>query len=47
MIRVVVVDDHPMVRTGLRVFLSETADVTVVGELSDGDNALGLVAPLP
>ena len=43
MIRVVVVDDHPMVRTGLRVFLSESADVAVVGELSDGDNALGLV----
>ena len=43
MIRVLVVDDHPMVRTGLRVFLSESSDVAVVGELSDGDSALTFV----
>jgi DNA-binding NarL/FixJ family response regulator len=43
LIRVLVVDDHPMVRTGLRVFLAETTDVTVVGELSDGDSALSVV----
>jgi DNA-binding NarL/FixJ family response regulator len=42
-IRVLVVDDHPMVRTGLRVFLSESSDVAVVGELSDGDSALTFV----
>jgi DNA-binding NarL/FixJ family response regulator len=42
-IRVVLVDDHPMVRTGLRVFLSESTDVAVVGELSDGENAVSLV----
>jgi len=42
-IRVLVVDDHPMVRTGLRVFLSESSDVAVVGELSDGDSALSFV----
>ena len=43
MIRVLVVDDHPMVRTGLRVFLSESTDVVVVGELSDGDAVLAVV----
>jgi DNA-binding NarL/FixJ family response regulator len=32
-----------MVRTGLRVFLSESSDVAVVGELSDGDAALSFV----
>jgi len=42
-IRVLVVDDHPMVRTGLRVFLSESTDVVVVGELSDGDAVLSVV----
>jgi DNA-binding NarL/FixJ family response regulator len=42
-IRVLLVDDHPMVRTGLRVFLSESSDVTVVGELSDGEAALTFV----
>ena len=43
MIRVLLVDDHPMVRTGLRVFLSESSDVAVVGELSDGETALSFV----
>jgi DNA-binding NarL/FixJ family response regulator len=43
LIRVLLVDDHPMVRTGLRVFLSESSDVAVVGELSDGDAALSFV----
>ena len=43
MIRVLLVDDHPMVRTGLRVFLSESSDMVVVGELSDGDAAVSFV----
>jgi DNA-binding NarL/FixJ family response regulator len=43
LIRVLLVDDHPMVRTGLRVFLSESKDVAVIGELSDGDAALSFV----
>jgi DNA-binding NarL/FixJ family response regulator len=32
-----------MVRTGLRVFLAETSDVAVVGELSEGDSVLSFV----
>jgi DNA-binding NarL/FixJ family response regulator len=43
LIRVLLVDDHPMVRMGLRVFLSESKDVAVIGELSDGDAALSFV----
>ena len=35
-IRVLVVDDHPVVRQGLRSFLDVQPDITVVGEAADG-----------
>lgn len=35
-IKVLVVDDHPVVRQGLRTFLDTQEDITVVGEASDG-----------
>lgn len=44
MIRVVVVDDLPVVRTGLRKFLSVAPDIEVVGIAANGQEALQLVA---
>ena len=40
-IRVLLVDDHPVVRAGLRAMLSEFEGITVVAEASDGGAALG------
>jgi DNA-binding NarL/FixJ family response regulator len=39
-IRIVVVDDHPIVRDGLRALFSTVPDVEVVGEAADADTAL-------
>ncbi len=39
-IRVLIVDDHPMVRRGLRSLLSSYPDIKVVGEAEDGTAAL-------
>ncbi len=43
MIRVVLVDDQPLVRAGLRALLERAEDITVVGEADDGDAGLALV----
>jgi DNA-binding NarL/FixJ family response regulator len=42
-IRVLVVDDHQIVRDGLRRILSAHADLEVAAEAADGDAALALV----
>ncbi|HEX9076916.1 MAG TPA: response regulator transcription factor [Anaerolineae bacterium] len=39
-IRVLIVDDHPMIRHGLRGLLSAYPDIEVVGEAEDGATAL-------
>lgn len=43
MVRVVVADDHPIVRSGIRELLERTVDIEVIGEASTGKEALKLV----
>ncbi|WP_043536052.1 response regulator transcription factor [Saccharomonospora cyanea] len=42
-LRVVLVDDDPLVRTGLAMILDSTPDIEVVGQASDGDEVVPLV----
>jgi DNA-binding NarL/FixJ family response regulator len=45
-VRLLVVDDHPVVRQGLRTFLETRADFEVVGEAGDGEAAVAEAARL-
>lgn len=46
MIRVLIADDHPVVRQGLRTFLALQDDLDVVGEAADGVEAVELTQTL-
>jgi DNA-binding NarL/FixJ family response regulator len=46
MIRVVLVDDHTLMRQGVKGLLDLTEDLQVVGEASDGDEALQIIRTL-
>ncbi|MFD1540576.1 response regulator [Nonomuraea guangzhouensis] len=46
MIRVLVVDDEALVRSGLRMILETADDIVVVGEARDGEEAVGAAARL-
>lgn len=45
-VRLLVVDDHPVVRSGIAGMVSSEADLVVVGEAADGEQAVALVAEL-
>jgi len=45
-IRVVLADDHAVVRKGIREFLEEEGDIQVVGEATNGQEAIEQVAEL-
>lgn len=45
-IRVVLADDHPIVRDGIRNLLTRSSDISVIGEASDGHEAIRLVDEL-
>ena len=44
MIRIMLVDDHPVVRAGLRAVLEPVPDLEVVAEAADADEAIALAA---
>ena len=43
MIRVVIADDHPLVRAGLRQVLADEPAIEVVGEAADGDETVAVL----
>ncbi len=45
-IRVLIADDHPVVRSGVRAFLSEETDLSVVGEAANAYEAVKLAQEL-
>ena len=45
-IRIVIADDHPIVRTGLRRVIEGEPDFEVVAEAGDGETGLELIRKL-
>jgi DNA-binding NarL/FixJ family response regulator len=45
-IRVLIADDHPVVRKGLRLSIEEDPGLIVIGEASDGETALAMIKKL-
>lgn len=46
MVRIVLADDHPIVRTGLRLSLEAAQEVKIIAEASDGESALSHIRHL-
>ena len=46
MIRVLIADDHPIVRQGLKQILADTNDIDVVGEAGSGRETLGMLSKI-
>lgn len=46
MIKIVLIDDHALVRTGLRMILQQQPDIDVLGEAQDGEHGLSLIKQL-
>ena len=44
MIRILIADDHPIMRKGLKQLFSETDDMAVTGEASDGAQVLEMMS---
>ncbi|MHB8136390.1 MAG: response regulator transcription factor [Anaerolineaceae bacterium] len=46
LIRVILADDHAVVRAGIRLFLEQAGDIEVIGEASDGEQAVKMIEKL-
>jgi DNA-binding NarL/FixJ family response regulator len=47
MIRLIIADDHQVVRDGLKAILAQHPDISVVGEAGDGDTVLQMLKRTP
>jgi DNA-binding NarL/FixJ family response regulator len=47
LIRVILVDDHPIVRSGIRSLLESASDIHVIGEAATGESAIKLIDETP
>ncbi len=45
-IQILLVDDHPVLRAGIKMLLSNEADLVVIGEAGDGRSAVGMASEL-
>ncbi len=45
-VKVLIADDHPLIRLGIRRLFDRSADITVVDEAEDGRQALDLIEKL-
>lgn len=46
LIRVLIADDHPIVRQGLEIMINSQPDLTLAGQAADGDEAIKLIREL-
>lgn len=46
MTKIVIADDHSIVRDGLRAMLAKVADIEVIGEADNGEDAVAMVAEI-
>ncbi len=46
MINIVIVDDHPLVRSALKTFIEKQGDMKVIAEASNGEEAIALANKL-
>ena len=46
LVRVLIVDDHDIVRAGIRMLLDAQPDMAVVGEASDGKEAIEMAGSI-
>ena len=47
MIRILIADDHAIVRAGLKQFIADQADMTIAGEAASGEEVVSLVRAEP
>jgi len=47
MLKVLIADDHPIVRTGLKQIIAEEADIQIIGEAGDGSEVLQMLMKDP